>query len=60
MNTTDIRALRADELDLVGGGKGGQLETNLHRVHIEGKGDLIYGSIEVNGYALPFAQWHPK
>ena len=60
MNTTDIRVLQAEELDLIGGGERNTAYIKLSTAHIEGKGDLVYGSIQINGYALPVAQWHPK
>lgn len=57
-NDADVRVLQADELDTVAGGRN-TVYVKLDDAKIPGKGTLVFGSIEVNGYALPFAQWHP-
>jgi hypothetical protein len=52
-----IQRLHSEQLDSVTGGE--NVQPDIHRLHIKGKGDLVYGTIEVEGYKLPVAQWHP-
>jgi hypothetical protein len=56
----DPRVLRADELDAISGGKNGSCDMDVSVIPIGDKGTLVMGTIDCNGYALPFAQWHPK